>query len=61
MKETNFSASYNPAVPRPRTFSQTKAAPSMKGNFGPATTNRGTVGNAGKGPLSVPRSGCCGK
>lgn len=59
MKTTN-SESFNPGVPKPRSFSQTKAAPRMPGNFGPQTTQRGTTGNT-KGPLSVPRSGCCGK
>lgn len=52
-----------PSIPKPRTFSQTTAAPRMQGNFGPSTTNRGTTGNAGghtNAPLSVPRSGCCG-
>ena len=63
MKNSNFGG-FNPSIPKPRTFSETKAAPKMQGNFGPQVTRQGTTGNAGghtNMPLSVPRSGCCGK
>jgi hypothetical protein len=63
MKQSLFGG-MNPPIPKPRSFSETKAAPKMQGNFGPNTTARGTTGNGGgrtNAPLSVPRSGCCGK
>lgn len=62
--KSSSSNNFNPSLPKPRTFSQTTAAPKMQGNFGPNTTSRGTTGNGGgktNMPLSVPRSGCCGK
>lgn len=63
MKSTT-SLNANPSIPKPRSFSETQKAPPIRGNFGPQVTQRGTVGNAGghtNAPLSVPRSGCCGK
>lgn len=60
MSKNTFSEQYSPSIPKPRTFSQTKAAPSMNKTFGPSTVARGTTGTRTM-PLSVPRSGCCGK
>lgn len=63
MKTTN-SQSFQPSIPKPRSFSQTTAAPKMTGGSTPMSVSRGTTGG-GKGhttgPLSVPRAGCCGK
>jgi hypothetical protein len=69
MKTThNYSLNFNPSVPKPRTFSQTQHAPAMSGQFGSAlSVAKGTTrddprsNSKGLGPLSVPRSGCCGK
>lgn len=60
MKTTTFSENANPSVPKPRTFSQTTAAPKISGGSTPRTVSSGTTGKS-MGPLSVPRSGCCGK
>ncbi len=64
MKTTNYSENANPGVPKPRSFSQTTAAPRMAGGATSLSMSRGTTAAGGKakmGPLSVPRSGCCGK
>jgi hypothetical protein len=67
---TSGSHNFQPGVPKPRTFSQTTKAGPVQGQFStPASVSRGTTGGdipggrgpRGKGPLSVPRSGCCGK
>lgn len=67
MKTTGSNSEYfNPSVPKPRSFSQTTKAPSMGGpsalGMSKGTTRADSrSGSKGMGPLSVPRTGCCGK
>lgn len=65
--KTTDSEYFNPAVPKPRSFSQTTAAPKMGGGSTVQSVSSGTTRadprskSKGMGPLSVPRSGCCGR